>query len=150
MKEENRIGYEIRTIHNMMGAHVDRYMKRINRDLTRTQAWVIGFLYERQETDTYQRDIEEAFDISRATATNMLQLMEKRGLIVRRSVEHDGRLKKIFLTDKSIEIHRYALKNICMTEKLLVEGMSEEEIATLKRLLEKMHENILKKIQEEP
>ncbi len=149
LREENPVGYEIRTINNMIGIHVDRYMKNINQDLTRTQTWVIGFLYGRQELDTYQRDIEEAFDISRATATNMLQLMEKKGLIVRRAVEHDGRLKKISLTDKSIEIQRYALKNISMTEALLVKGMSEEEIAILRRLLARVHKNLLEKIHEE-
>ena len=52
------------------------------------------------DTEIYQKDIEQEFKVSRATASNMLQLMERKGLIVRESVSCDARLKKISLTRK--------------------------------------------------
>ena len=143
-KEENeiRVGYEIRTIHNLIGMHADRHMKKQNKNLTPMQAWVIGFLYHRQEKDIYQKDIEERFDISRATATNMLKLMEKRELIVRKPVDHDGRLKKIFLTQKATNIQQSVMVHIDDMERMLVQGMTPEEIAQLKHLLKIVHENV--------
>lgn len=149
LKEEHRIGYEIRTIHNLIGIHANHHRNKVSPDLTPMQGWVIGFLYNRQDTDTYQRDVEEEFNVSRATASNLLQLMEKKGLIVRKSVEHDGRLKKIFLTEKAIGIHKYAMEDMQMMEELLVQGMSQEEIVQLRRLLLIMHENVARKIQED-
>ncbi len=149
LKEEYRIGYEIRMIHNMIAAHANHNRNKMSPELTQMQAWVIGYLYCRRDGDTYQKDIEEEFNISRATATNLLQLMEKKELVVRASVEHDKRLKKIYLTDKSIGYHEYVLEDIKMMEKLLVEGMSEEEIRQLKRLLLIMHGNVERKLQDE-
>lgn len=144
-KEEHRIGYEIRTIHNLIGIHANHHRNKRNPDLTPMQAWMIGFLYDRQDMDIYQRDIEEEFNVSRATATKILQLMEKKGLIVQKSVEHERRLKKIFLTGKAIGIHRYAMEDMQMMEALLVQGMTQEEVAQLKRLLLIMHENVAAK-----
>lgn len=141
-KSEIRIGGEIRTIHNLIGIHCDRHMKKQNQNLTPMQAWVIGFLYHRQDMDIYQRDIEEEFDVSRATATNMLKLMEKREFIIRKAVDHDGRLKKIYLTPKAVAIHKNAIEDMEAVEKMLVQGMSPEEIMQLKRLLRIMHENV--------
>lgn len=141
-KNEIRIGGEIRAIHNLIGVHADRNMKKQRQNLTMMQAWVIGFLYHRQELDIYQRDIEEAFDVSRATATNMLKLMEKRELIVRKPVDHDGRLKKIYLTPSAVAIHKNAMADMEAVEKMLVQGMTPEEIKQLKRLLVLMHENV--------
>ena len=141
-KSEVRIGGEIRAIHNLIGVHADRNMKKQRQNLTMMQAWVIGFLYHRQDMDIYQRDIEEAFDVSRATATNMLKLMEKRELIVRKPVEHDGRLKKIYLTPSAVAIHKNAIADMEAVEKMLVQGMSQEEIVQLKHLLKIMHENV--------
>lgn len=140
--KEIRIGYEIRRIHNLIGIHADRHMKKRNPNLTPMQAWIIGFLYHRQEMDIYQKDIEEEFGISGATATNMLKLMEKRELIVRKPVEHDGRLKKIFLTPKAIAMHKDAMKDMDSIEKLLVRGMTPEEITNLGNLLVRMRRNI--------
>lgn len=149
LKEENRIGYEIRTIHNLIGIHANHHRSRMMSELTPMQAWVIGFLYDRQDMDIYQRDVEEEFNVSRATASNLLQLMEKKGLILRKSVEHDGRLKKIILTEKAIGFHKIAMEDMRMIEELLVQGMSEEEVTQLKRLLLLMHQNVARKIQED-
>lgn len=149
LKDETRIGYEIRTIHNLIGTHVRHHMDEIMPGLTPMQTWIIGFLYQRQDRDIYQRDIEEEFDISRATATKMLQLMEKKGLIVRRSVAHDGRLKKIFLTQAAIDCHKDAIKDMQRTEEILTQGMTQEEVLQLKRFLLQMHQNIASKIEED-
>lgn len=149
LKEENRIGYEIRTIHNLIGMHANHHRCKMMSELTPMQAWVIGFLSDRQDLDIYQRDIEEEFNVSRATASNLLQLMEKKGLILRKSVEHDGRLKKIILTEKAIGFHKIAMEDMRMIEELLVQGMSEEEVKQLKRLLVLMHQNVARKIQED-
>ncbi len=44
--------------------------------------WTLGYLNDHADTEIYQKDIEQEFKVSRATASNMLQLMERKGLIV--------------------------------------------------------------------
>lgn len=95
------IGHELKAINHIMqrkmfqtaaDAEIDR--------VTIMHGWIIGYLYCHQEIDVYQRDIESNFAISRSTVTNILKLMEKKGYIIRQSVDTDARLKKIVLTEK--------------------------------------------------
>ena len=76
----------MRLIHNRI--HKQMESKRIENegDITGMQRWTLGYLNDHADTEIYQKDIEQEFKVSRATASNMLQLMERKGLIVRESV----------------------------------------------------------------
>ena len=52
-------------------------------DVTIMNGWIIGYLYDHQDQDTYQRDIEAEFSIARSTVTGIIQVMEKKGFIKR-------------------------------------------------------------------
>ena len=101
MRHEDSVGYKMRLIHNRI--HKQMEAKRIENegDITGMQRWALGYLNDHADTEIYQKDIEQEFKVSRATASNMLQLMERKGLIVRESVSCDARLKKISLTERS-------------------------------------------------
>ena len=47
------------------------------------QGWIIDYIYDRGNDPVFQRDIEKEFTIRRSTATELLKLMEKNGLITR-------------------------------------------------------------------
>ena len=72
--------------------------------------WIIAYLYHNCERDIFQRDIETRFSIRRSTVTGILQRMEKSDLITREPVTYDKRLKKIILSEKSIEMHDTFIK----------------------------------------
>ncbi|MDE6727314.1 MAG: MarR family transcriptional regulator, partial [Oscillospiraceae bacterium] len=105
---------------------------------------IIGHLCKMEERgkDVYQRDFENDFGITRSTASKVLQLLEKKGMIERVSVSHDGRMKKILLTDKSREIGRQMHKEFTQTEKQLTKGFSPEELQTLCGFLDRIQANI--------
>ncbi len=145
-EKDTRIGFEIRTIHNMIGVHVEHHMKAKGHDLTQMQAWVIGYLYGRQGQDTYQRNIEEEFHVSRATATNILKVMERKELIERKSVDTDKRLKKIYLTKQAVAIQKDAIEDMQFVEQMLVQGLSEEEVVRFKQMLGVVHDNVARDI----
>jgi len=104
--------------------------------------WIIGYLYDHQENDIFQRDFENEFSIRRSTATAILQLMEKKELITRNPVKYDARLKKIILTDKAIEIHEMVAREIDQMEEQLTRGISGEELETFFTIMRKMKKNI--------
>ena len=69
--------------------------------LTPVQDAVLHFILGRcREQDLFQKHVEEEFNLRRSTATELLKLMEKKGLIYREGVSYDARLKKIMPTDK--------------------------------------------------
>ena len=93
---------------------------------TGMHGYLLRYLYENQERDVFQRDIEKAFSISRSSVTVTLQLMEKNGLIRRESVAQDARLKRIVLTQKARDLHRQIEADILAFESNLARGISEE------------------------
>ena len=71
-----------------------------------------------------------------------LQIMEKKGYILRVSVPTDARLKKILLTEKGEKLYYKVRDHIHETETFLVKGMTEEEVEQLLFLLGKIKNNL--------
>ena len=93
MKLERMIGARIKSLSNLLKRQVDQSMSEIGIEpLTGMQGRIVGYLGHHQDQDVFQRDIEEEFQIRRSTATGILQLLEKKGLLERRPVARDGRL----------------------------------------------------------
>lgn len=144
-KKEN-VGCKIRLIHNQMQKQME-YRKSQNEfetgELTRMQRFTVGFLYHHRDKEIYQKDLEAEFAISRATASNMISVMERKGLIKRESVEHDARLKKLVLTEYAKQLHTRVLQDIMETEELLTRGLGEDDKQKLHQYLDIMIQNIV-------
>ncbi len=144
MNENSRIGFEIKTITNLIKRQFDssNVIKDLD-NMTGMHGWIIGYLYNKcQQGEVFQRDLERQFSIRRSTATKILQLMEKNGLIIRQAVDFDARLKKLVLTQKAIAIHQLVQKEIDKTEDRLTKGFTQQEKDTLLSMLEKIKNNL--------
>ena len=114
----------------------------IDGGLSSTQGAVLGFLAFRESKDTFQRDIEKNFQIRRSTASGILQLMEKKGLICKSSVLSDKRLKKLELTEKGRGICEAVNKEIVASEEELRKGLTQEELAAFFSVIDKIKKNV--------
>ena len=76
----------------------------------------------------FQRDVENAFGMSRSTATGILQLMEKNGLILRESVASDARLKSLIPTKKAACLDAQVGECLHQTEQCLTRGLSSAQL----------------------
>lgn len=144
MKRSSTVGYKIRLIHNQIHKRMEAKRQENEDGLTLTgmQRWTMGFLIDHEGEDIYQRDIEAAFSVSRATASNMLQVMERKGLIKRVSVEHDARLKKLLLTEDARSMLERVERDVNEMEEMLIKGMSKEEVAVLMGYLDRIIGNL--------
>ncbi len=138
------IGFEIKTLSNLINQRMGQYKAESHLEgLTRMQSWIIGYLYHHStEQDVFQRDIETVFSIRRSTATGILQLMEKNGLLTREAVENDARLKKLILTPKAVAHHQAIMRMIQKNEEQLSRGLTQEEIDTFFALTDKIKKNL--------
>ena len=75
------------------------------------------------------------------TASTLLVSMEKNGLITRRSVDHDARLKQVVLTEKARKMHETFLVVAGKVEKSLARGLSEKELHDFFNILDKISDN---------
>jgi len=137
------IGYKIRLIHNQIHKRMEAKKQENEKEpLTGMQCWTLGFLRDHDGEDIYQKDIETEFSVSRATASNMLAVMERKGLLQREAVAHDARLKKLVLTEKARALVDRSEQDMRDMEALLSKGLSETEIKNLKKYLDQMLLNL--------
>lgn len=142
MSQGRHLGLEFRTLNNLIKRYFEQHKPEEFKNSTGVHGWAIRYFYENRENDIFQRDFEARFSIRRSTATNILKLMEKNGLIVRESVSYDARLKKILLTEKAIAIHKKATQNIEFFEDTLKNGLTQEEIESFYKVLDKIKANL--------
>lgn len=142
MDLEKDIGHKIRCAHNVIGKYFNTCWKKLDMEPTRMQCGTMHYLRDNEGRDVFQKDIEEVFSISGATATNILKLMEKEGLITRVSVPQDKRLKKLELTEKGIAIDDAARANVERLEAGMRKGFTEEELTVFREYLDRMTQNV--------
>ena len=141
----NGVGIKIKKIQSLIrkSIHNSETFKN-NEELTNVIGWTIGYISRRNldGLETYQKDVEKEFKISRSTATGLLQNMEKLGYIYREVSEVDSRLKRIVLTEKSIELHKRVILTFDSIESKLLTGFSEKEKETLFGFLLRLEKNL--------
>lgn len=143
--EENhkRLGFKLRVIQNKLKAIVCGGKPPSSKGpQSQLQGGIVGYLYHHQEQPVYQRDIEKEFRISGATATNTLQVMERNGLIVRKALDKDARLKRILMTEEAMQDHRRVEEQMNRMEQCMTRGLSAEETAELHRMLDIVMDNL--------
>ena len=106
------------------------------------QSRIVGYIYNRKEEDVFQKDIEELLKIRRSTATGMLNTLEKKGLIHRKPVSYDARLKKLEITPAGIVFSEKAVNCIHEVERQVSCGLTEEEITAFFNVLDKIKKNV--------
>ena len=145
MKQEQRqIGRELHRLDNGIRRYLCQQNPAIkNRDeITGTNMRIIRFLKNNEHRDVYQKDVEREFGITRSTASRVLVLMEEKGLVQRLNVEHDARLKKLILTEKSARMGEEMRMVGERTDARLLTGFTEEEKEQLYSFIDRMVENM--------
>ena len=119
LEKKVEVGRKVEMLSRQIRRKVDESIS--SQDLTAKQAMILLVIYDLSKVkDVYAKDIEDAFDMRRATVTGILQLMEKNGIIVREENNVDGRLKRIRLTQKAINLRLKMKKNIQKVESNLL------------------------------
>lgn len=145
-------GFTIKTLSNQLKRMHDKSAIADNTlGLTGMQFAVLGFIaYETrlEHRDVFQRDIEKEFDIRRSSATSVLQLMERNGVLRREGVPGDLRLKRIVLTEEGLAAQERDGQRIQQTEAMLTEGIAPEDLAAFYRATAIASQNIKKYLHE--
>lgn len=115
--------------------------------LTKVQGMIVGFLDSRKHEDVFQKDIEIQFSMRRSTTSKMLKSMEEKGVIERISIEQDARVKKLQLSEKGKSMVDEVNSERQRIEKMLAEGLSDEEVQQFFEIIYKMQQNMVKDIE---
>ncbi len=122
--------------------------KRLNSTLadlgiTAVQSRILFYILKHApEGPVFQRDVEEAFELSRSTATGILQILERNGVILRNSVPYDARLKSLVPTEKAEQMNAQVHACILETEQAMTRDISPGQLQLFKEIAAKMSENL--------
>ena len=111
---------------------------------TITQARIMKYIFENNSKDIYQKDLEKALNLRRATISEVLATMERKGLIIRSENPNDARSKKIELAQLDNNKKRQIKEQMQQLEQALTQDISKEELLTFSLVLRKMQNNIKK------
>lgn len=124
---------------NKLRRKLDMFSSR--KEFSGSQGRTLHFLLA-QTDDVFQKDIEEEYSIRPSTATELLKQMEKSGLITRKPVNYDNRLKKIVLTDKALIYKNQVIDDLTALEETLIKDIPEEKVKVFFEVIEKMMDNL--------
>lgn len=143
MEMDNRVGFMIHKLDMGVKKVLEAKLQAAGYDeVTLMHGWILKYLYDNRDRDVFQRDIEKQFSIGRSTVTTIIQLMEKRELIRRESVEQDARLKKVLLTEKGYKHHDLVEESIYGIHKQIMTNITDEEKRTFLDIVQRMDENL--------
>lgn len=146
------LGLELRSLSNLMRRYFEQYShKKCIEAITGTNSWIIGYVGDKtgEGIDVYQRDLETRFGITRSTASKVVNLMVQKDLLERQSVPHDARLKKLVLTEKSLEIKKLMDEDHTLFESALCKDFTPDELSQLFGYIERMKKNLKELSKEE-
>ena len=106
------------------------------RDLSHEQAFVLGYLV--QNPGAIQRDIAQMTRTSAASVSSLLQGLERRELIERRTEAGNGRSKRVFATPAGTQLIAGFDTAIANADESILSPLSGAERATLLELLQKI------------
>lgn len=129
------MGRTVQSVKNL----VFREFKAKNHVITPEQWAVMSYL--NNEDGLYQKQIADFLFKDKPTVTRILDLLEKKNLIIRISDDKDRRKFKIYLTQDGKDIVKQLVPIAIEVQNRVRADISDNEIETLKNILNKIYIN---------
>ena len=139
MYEKRAVGRCISKLSNQIRRRLDSFSAKSG--VSGSQGRVLHFVLAQTE-DVFQRDIEQEFNMRPPSATELLKVMEKNGLIRRECTARDARMKKIIVTDKAAALVGQVFPDLDELERDLTKGISPEHLELFFQIIGRMSENL--------
>ncbi|MCK5822450.1 MAG: MarR family transcriptional regulator [Bacteroidales bacterium] len=95
-----------------------------------------------------QAELTKRLCLDKASVTSQLNILEKNNYIIRKTSKKDGRLRNIYLTDKSKSIQNSIQNEFSGWSEILLQGFNKKDKDLTFNYLEKMIKNASDKIKE--
>lgn len=135
-------GRYVSKLSNLIRRHL--MLPATRHDITAKEGFTLLFIIAQvsEGHNVYQKDIEEEYSLRPATATLLLQRMERSGLIRRVPDPSDSRLKRILVADKALAYQDQLTKDMLAMEEKLVNGIAPEKLDVFFEVMEQMLQNM--------
>ncbi len=132
------IGFQVLQIHKAHRSRAEAALNKLGlhtgQEMLLLQLWI--------EEGIPQSQLAASMEVEPPTATEMLQRMERAGLIERRPDPEDARISRVYLTERGRALEQPVLDVWKQLEAQTVAGLSLTEQALLHRLLMQILTNL--------
>lgn len=126
----------------MHACYINKIFKQHNIDLNKEQFVVLKVLTENNGKP--QNDLALITESDKTSFSRLISTMEKKGLIFRKSIKTDKRVKNIYLTNLGEKKYSTILPILIKTFEKLQDGITNTEISQAIKTLKKIQLNITK------
>ncbi|MBY0121500.1 MarR family winged helix-turn-helix transcriptional regulator [Bacillus sp. S/N-304-OC-R1] len=135
------IGVFIHTIDLEITSYVNKQLAPFQ--LTSEQNLIMALLWEREGIS--QNEITARLNKDKAGVARMIVTLEKKGFIRREVCQSDRRAVEVYLTEKGKILGKEVTPINQQIVQLINEGLTQEEIVELRRILTKVRQNVNQK-----
>ena len=93
-----------------------------------------------------QLELVNLTQLKAPTISITLRNMEREGIVRREKNDIDRRETHVYITEKGREMHKKILEAFDRAEQVMLQDVSEKEMATARKILAKMTENLRKEL----
>lgn len=126
--------------------NIKRLSNLIRREMTKTSKGldasqnILVYIYDNKDHFIYLKEIERSFSIQKPTVSRIIDSMEAKKLLVRKTHKNDKRLKSVLLTKKGIDLAIELKPKLKEVSDRITEGISNQDLEIFNKVLEKMIE----------
>lgn len=137
----NVVNFLLEQTVRQMRSYAQRQLDILQTGITVDQWVLLKIIEERKQIS--QVELAQVAQKDTASITRILDLLQKKGLIQRIDDEYDRRKYMISLTTEGMEFVVHNLPIIDRLRNQIVQGLSQEEILSLKSILAKIRQNLV-------
>jgi len=146
MNEEKPIGVEIRHTDNLIKAYIDQTLSnQLEEKLTGIEGMTLGYIFHHQEEEIVAKDVMARSRVSKATTSQTLAGLVKKGYLRMAPSKEDKRKKIITLTEKGEKVEMEFKTIFRAISAQVKKGIGPEEEKTVREILAKIRANVEEK-----
>lgn len=138
--EEQRLMEKFDRLNRRMRRYFDSFFPEPT--LSSVQALTLHYIIvESENRDVYLKDIEEFLEIKGSSVNKLINSLERNGYLRRENVSHDGRYKKLVLTEQTRSMQADISERVMTYMKGMFAGISEQDLRVFEAVISQMAKN---------
>ena len=141
LRNDINLGMLIGQVHRLSTKKFVQNSHNSGLDISMDQWIVLGPIWENEGLS--HKEISEYCLKDKTSVTKIIDTLEKKNLVVRVADQLDHRVKRVVLSNKGKELFLQAIPIMELTRDQLREGITEQDIESLRSVLTKIYNNLV-------
>lgn len=141
LKSDINLGMLIGQVHRLSTKKFVQNSHNSGIDISMDQWLVLGPIWENEGIS--QKEISEYCLKDKTSVTKIIDILEKKNLVVRVPDQLDHRIKRVVLSNKGKKLFLEVIPVMELTRNQLREGITEKEVELLRSVLSKIYKNLI-------